>query len=163
MCRRKVWSVVAILLVFGSMIFFAGSPDQMNCQVTIRVNGKKISSYDNLKVKVYKEGKLQKVTVASDKKQVKINWEPDIDKYFLKLQMSLKDEIGNVPDMNAVMDYDHFPDGTSTVAKWDINYVQEHGKWIVQHTCKMKMGDKKEITDTYKFKPDEKQFLYYGV
>lgn len=24
-------------------------------------------------------------------------------------------------------------------------------------------GDKKEITDTYKFKPDEKQFLYYGV
>ena len=82
---------------------------------------------------------------------------------FLKLQMSLKDEIGNVPDMNAVMEYYHFPDGTSTVAKWDINYVQEHGKWIVQHTCKMKMGDKKEITDTYKFKPDEKQFLYYGV
>ena len=103
---------------------------------------------------MYKEGKLQKVTVASDKKQVKINWEPDIDKYFLKLQMSLKD---------AVMEYYHFPDGTSTVAKWDINYVQEHGKWIVQHTCKMKMGDKKEITDTYKFKPDEKQFLYYGV
>ena len=91
MYRRRIWSVVAILLVLGSMIFFAGSPDQMNCQVTIRVNGKKISSYDNLKVKVYKEGKLQKVTVASDKKQVKINWEPDIDKYFLKLQMSLKD------------------------------------------------------------------------
>ena len=67
MYRRKVWSVVAILLVLGSMIFFAGSPDQMNCQVTIRVNGKQISSYDNLKVKVYKEGKLQKVTVASDK------------------------------------------------------------------------------------------------
>ena len=42
-------------------------------------------------------------------------------------------------------------------------FLQEHGKWIVQHTCKMKMGDKKEITDTYKFKPDEKQFLYYGV
>ena len=42
-------------------------------------------------------------------------------------------------------------------------FLQEHGKWIVQHTCKMKMGDKKEMTDKYKFKPDEKQFLYYGV
>ena len=37
MYRRRIWSVVAILLVLGSMIFFAGSPDQMNCQVTIRV------------------------------------------------------------------------------------------------------------------------------
>lgn len=119
---RRIWSVVAILLVFGSMIFFAGAPDQMDCQVTIRVNGKQISSYDNLKVKVYKEGKLQKATVASDKNQVKINWEPDIDKYFLKLQMPLKDEAGDVSDMNAVMEYYHFPDGTSTVAKWDINY-----------------------------------------
>ncbi len=26
MYRRKVWSVVAILLVLGSMIFFAGAP-----------------------------------------------------------------------------------------------------------------------------------------
>ena len=60
MYRRKVWSVVAILLVLESMIFFAGSPDQMNCQVTIRVNGKQISSYDNLKVKCIKKESCRK-------------------------------------------------------------------------------------------------------
>lgn len=161
--KKRVISVVIIIFVMSTMFFFAEGNDQMNCCVTIQVKGKTISAYNNLDVKLYKDNRQQRVNVILNKKYVYINWEPDLDKYFLKLHIPLKDKIDNISDMNAVMEYFHFPDGTSTNVKWNINYIQKKGRWIAKHTVKIKMGNKKEITDTYEFSSDKKQFLYYGV
>lgn len=161
--KRRIVSALIVCFMMWLLFLYAGSIDRMSCQVTIRVNGKELSSYDKLSVKLYKGKKQQKVKVTSAKEHVDINWDLDLDKYFLKLQIPLQEEMANVPDMNAVMEYYHFPDGMSTDIHWDINYVQKNNKWVVEHIFKMKEGFRKEITDTYEYKPDEKQFLYYGV